>query len=53
MRKMMSTYIVKVFQEHDNEARGKAMEQLYHEDVTWFQPQEIPASIPSSKEEPM
>ncbi|KAL6892172.1 hypothetical protein GGI43DRAFT_387044 [Trichoderma evansii] len=40
MRKVMNTHIEKVFGEYDNEARIKAMEQLYHEDVTWFQPRE-------------
>lgn len=40
MRKVMNTHIEKVFGESDVATRGKTMEPLYHEDVTWFQPGE-------------
>lgn len=40
MRKAMDAHIEKVFGESDNAARSRTMEQLYHEDVTWFQPDE-------------
>ncbi|EHK20807.1 uncharacterized protein TRIVIDRAFT_202431 [Trichoderma virens Gv29-8] len=40
MRKVMKRHIENVFGESDDIARSKAMEPLYHEDVTWFQPGE-------------
>ncbi|PTB64856.1 hypothetical protein BBK36DRAFT_1177644 [Trichoderma citrinoviride] len=40
MRKVMDTHIERVFGEFDEATRGKTMEPLYHEDVTWFQPAE-------------
>jgi hypothetical protein len=40
MRKVMNAHIEKVFGEYDDATRSKTMEQLYHEDLTWFQPGE-------------
>ncbi|KAL7934391.1 hypothetical protein V8C35DRAFT_41286 [Trichoderma chlorosporum] len=40
MRRVMNTHIEKVFGEYDEASRSRAMESLYHEDVTWFQPGE-------------
>ncbi|ETR97755.1 hypothetical protein M419DRAFT_90715 [Trichoderma reesei RUT C-30] len=40
MRKVMSMHIERVFGETDEATRGKTMESLYHEDVTWLQPAE-------------
>ncbi|RFU80150.1 4-hydroxyphenylpyruvate dioxygenase hemolysin [Trichoderma arundinaceum] len=40
MRRVMNAHIEKVFGEFDDTARGEAMEQIYHEDLIWFQPDE-------------
>ncbi|KAM0261503.1 hypothetical protein ACHAQJ_002185 [Trichoderma viride] len=40
MRNVMNAHIEKVFGEYDDANRSKIMEQLYHEDLTWFQPGE-------------
>ncbi|PNP59050.1 hypothetical protein THARTR1_01298 [Trichoderma harzianum] len=40
MRKVMNIHIEKVFGEPDEATRGKIMEPIYHEDMTWFQPRE-------------
>ncbi|KAL6856707.1 hypothetical protein J3F83DRAFT_751559 [Trichoderma novae-zelandiae] len=40
LRKAMNTHIERVFGESDEATRGRTMEPLYHEDVTWFQPAE-------------
>lgn len=40
LRSLMVDHITQIFNEFDEEIRGERMKQMYHEDLSWSQPEE-------------